>query len=322
MKRVWVIVWMMAVLALLTSCVTRSVSPLARNEATAVPGLAMQLHAASASDNDQETVLVTLYYRYRDEPMLAAESRILTVQRDESVEFAIVQALLDGPSAGHSDLKALLPMGTTLESVTSRDDIIFVTFDAAFLADDVPADWMTNEAWREEAPIQRKLIAQSIVASLTEQYAYTGVQLLVHKTDEVQSNLRLDLSYFLTGANGPSDPLPREESLLLTPRNTAQILLTAWEQHDFAQLYAYVAEEDQPSFADFSQTLTTAPALQKYELSGGSITEDGKTSTFSVTLQTQVDGNSRYTQSYPLQLIRENSIWKIEYASLLALLAH
>lgn len=307
---------------LLCGCTTQSVNPLAKNEATAVPGLAMNLPPAAAEDGNVQQVPVTLYFRYLSEPMLAPEARVLTVRRDESVELAIVRALVDGPSAGHSDLKRLLPVGATVESVTTKDDLLFVTFDGGLLSDDIPADWAEDDAWRAEAPLQRKLAAQSIAASLTESFPYTGVQILVHPKDAVQADLRLQNSYFLAGQAGLSDPLARDETLLLTPANTVAVLLAAWQQHDVERLYRYVAEDGKPVYASAAETLSQARALAQYAVSGGSVSQDGQSAVVAVTLSTLAGGTQTETSAYPLCLLRDNGVWKISWERLLALMAH
>ena len=310
----------MSLALLLGGCAPETVNPLAKNSATAVPGLSMELHAASASDANVDQVNATLYFRYMDEPMLAAESRVLTVRRDESVEFAIVEALVDGPSAGHSDLKRLIPVGTQVESVTSRGNTLFVTFNEGFLIDDVPIDWSTSENWQEEAPILRRLIAQSLTASITESFPYTGVQILVHKPNEVQTSLRLDNAYFLNGTSGLSEPIARDESAILTPQHTTEIMLTAWQQHDWERLYAFIAEEDKPSFATFGESLVAKPALQEFVVSGGNVAGDGQTATLTVSIKTIRDGIGTDISNYPIQLTRENGVWKITNTRLIVLM--
>ncbi len=303
-----------ALLMTIGGCAPQAADPLLKNEATAVPGLAMNAPSAQASTADTEQVTATLYFRYLDEPMLASETRTLTVPHDESVEYAIVQALTQGPSAGHSDLRRLLPGDTQVESVVSRGDTLFVTFNAGFLNDDVPADWANRDDWDEEAPTLRRLIVQSVIASVTEYTPYTGIQFLVHKADEVQTSLRLDNTYFLTGATGLSEPLIRDETLLLTPENTADILLTAWQRHNFERLYLYLTDADRPSYAEFTQELTAAPSLSGFTTGGGSVANDGQKAVITAVLK--LTGKKDASLDYPLLLIRENGVWKLPYARL------
>lgn len=311
---------LLALLLTLSGCTAQTADPLLKNETTAVPGLAMNVQAASASETNADEVRVTLYFRYLDEMKLAAESRVLTVPRDESVEYAIVAALVEGPSAGHSELKRLIPADTQVESVISRDDILFITLDDGFLNDDVPEDWAADEDWQQEAPQFRKLVAQSLVASVTEYSPYTGVQILLHKSGEVQTSLRLENAYFLDGSTGLSDPLTRDETLLLTLSNTADIILSAWQEHDFDRLYKFVADEDQPSLAAFTEALSEAGALKEYSVSSGSVAVDGQTAMVTAFLRTLDATGSRDVAAYPILLKRENGVWKITYARLSAIM--
>ncbi len=320
-KRGLMLLWLLCAAMLLCACASQSVNPLLKNEATDAPGLANNVHPASASSQNADQVAVTLYFRYLEEPMLAPESRILTVRRDESVELAIVRALLEGPSAGHSELRRLLPAAATVESVTSRDDIVFVTFDGGLLSDDIPSNWAEDARWRDEAPLQRRLAMQSIAASLTELFPYTGVQILVHRTDEVQTNLRLENSYYLTGIGGLSEPVARDEGLLLTPNGTAQSILAAWQQRDLERLYRYVADVDRPPYATAAEAFAGLGALMNYTVGAGSVDLNGQNAVVTVDLHTLQEGLEAATNRYPLMLTRENGVWKITYARLLALLA-
>ena len=189
--RLSVLALILALPLFLGGCLEQA-NPLVKNEATDAPGLTEVLHAAAADDGNTVQIRATLYFRYLDEPMLAGESRVLTVRRDQRPEQAIIEALLAGPSAGNADLRRLIPENTQVEGVSSREGVLFVTFSEAFLQDDVPADWAEHNEWKTEAPMLRKLVTQSIAASITENYPYLGVQLLVHRPDEVQASLRLE----------------------------------------------------------------------------------------------------------------------------------
>ncbi|MCE5342294.1 MAG: GerMN domain-containing protein [Eubacteriales bacterium] len=308
-------------LLLLGGCAPQAVDPLLKNETTDAAGLAMNVFPATAGEDNVDLVTATLYFRYLDEPLLASESRTLNVARDESVEFAIIRALVEGPSAEHGDLRRLIPANTKVESVVSRDDTLFVTFNEGFLADGVPDDWATNETWQQEAPLMRKLIAQSIVASVTEGNPYTGLQILVHKHGETQTSLRLENTYFLTGATGLSEPVTRDETLLLTPQRTAETILTAWSVREYTRLYQYVTETDRPSLAWFSETLSSAPPLTRYTVCAGSVTQDGQIATVTAALYTLGDQAEEETVAYPIPLVRENGVWKITFAHLRVLMA-
>ena len=323
MKRYVRLLSLLLILALalpLTGCY-KQLNPLVKNEATPAPGLTEELHAATADENNTNQIKATLYFRYLDEPMLAGESRTLTVRRDQRPEMAIIEALLQGPSAGNADLRRMIPADADIEGVSNNGKVLFVTFSEAFLTDDVPEDWAENDAWRSEAPLFRELITQSIVASVTESYPYTGVQFLVHNTNEVQTSLRLANEYFLDGSAGLSEPIIRDEALLLTPQNTVKIILNAWSQKDFERMYKYLALSGKPAFSAFVDALDAGPALELLTVSGGSVYQDGQQAVVTVFLRLIEQGERERLFSYPLQIIRENGVWKIEYTALIALVS-
>ena len=298
-------------------------NPLEKAETTPVPGLNMKLHAASASQGNTATLQAALYYRFLNEPMLAAETRTLSVHKDESREIAIVRALLEGPSAGYSsELKRLFPETVTVESISQRDRVLYITFNEALLTDDeIPADWFQHPEWARSAPLARALTIQSVVASITESLPYTGVQILVYQSGQVQSSLRLPNDYFLTGdLTGLSEPQIRNEAMLLTPHNTVRELMTAWQERNYETLYNYIANTDgvdpKPTLQDMSEALSDCPSLFQFAADGGSVSLDGMRSVVSVRFS--LVGESTAV-TYPLPLVRENGIWKIAYAQLRAL---
>ena len=278
------------------------------------------MHTAAADDGNVSQIKATLYFRYLDEPMLASESRVLSVRRDQRPEQAILEALIEGPSAGNADLRALVPTGTRVEGISSREQVLFITFSEDFLEDDVPEDWAEDVDWTEEAPLLRELITQSIAASVTESYPYTGVQILVHRENEVQTSLRLSNEYFLDGSMGLSEPVARDEALLLTPLTTVQTILEAWSQKDFERMYKYLAQDEKPAYSAFVEVLNEAPSAEVLKVSGGSVYTDGQTAVVTVYLRLIYQDEDAQLISYPLQLIRENSVWKMEYTRLSALM--
>ena len=78
-------------------------------------------------------VTARLYFRYGDTACLAGEERTLTLDRSQTAERVILQALLDGPQAQSASLTPLFPEGTRLLSVASADGTLFVTFSEELL---------------------------------------------------------------------------------------------------------------------------------------------------------------------------------------------
>jgi hypothetical protein len=112
----------------------------------------------------------------------------------------------------------------------------------------------------------------------------------------------------------------RDESLLLTPQRTAETILAAWQKDDPQRLYRYVTEADRPDLAVLTEALASAETPTGYAVSGGSVTGNGLAATMTATLYLRSTAGGEKIAAYPLQLKRENGIWKITYERLEALL--
>lgn len=315
MKRKLILIFTCLIMLMLCSC-TRAANPLLRAEATPIPGSGQQLHSATAMADGSTQHSVTLYFRFLDYPLLAGENRTLTVRPDESIELALVKALLDGPSAGQIELRRLIGDDVTIEDVSVSGDMLFLTLNSRFLRDGVPDNWQAQPDWAQEAPLFRQLTLQSIVATITENLPYSGVQVLVSTPGE--SSARLDRSYYLRGDMGPADPLLRDGALLMTPSRVAELALEAWKNRDFASLHAVAASfaYERPVQQDFALALDASPALMEYSISDASVSQDGQHATVTVNLTFLQDEISVSLAAYPLHLVRDNGLWKISYETL------
>ncbi len=311
----------------LTLCVScaQLADPLPRAEATAVPGLNMQLHAAQADPSGDEKQIVWLYFRYGEEPFLAAEQRVIAVSKDESLEMAILQALLEGPSTGQGELERLLPEDVAVESVVARGETLFVTFsDALLSAGELPTDWSARPEWAEEAPLRRQLAIASVVASITDSVPYGGVQILVRRAGQTQASLRLENSFFLSGQQGLSEPQRRREELLLTPGRAVETLQKAWLEKDWERMYRYVSATEsggvaRPSYADFYIEMDALPTLLHATASVGVTNGDSAVVCVSDERRLQ-DGAASAREAFPVRLQREGGVWRLSYVQLLRLM--
>ena len=120
------------------------------------------LISASTADLAPDERAVALYFRYQDSSYLATEARAVVVQRNESLEKAIVEALITGPL--NTELSPLFPVGTEVVNTSTQDGTLFVTLNEAFLgryADE------SSDAVSAEGTMRRQLCLQSIAAALT-----------------------------------------------------------------------------------------------------------------------------------------------------------
>lgn len=315
MKRKLILIFACMLLMLLCSC-TQATNPLLRAEATPIPGSNQRLHSATAMADGSTQHSVTLYFRFLDYPLLAGETRTITVRPDESLELALIKALLDGPSAGQIELTRLIGDDVTIEDISVSGDMLFLTLNSRFLRDGVPDNWQAQAKWAQEAPLFRQLTLQSIIATVTENLPFSSVQVLVSTPGE--SSARLDRSYYLRGDMGPADPLSRDDTLLMTPARVTETILESWKNRDFAALHSITASfaYERPVFQDFASVVDAAPALMEYSISDANVSADGQHATVTVNLTFLQNEISVPLAAYPLHLVRDNGLWKISYETL------
>lgn len=306
-------------LFLLTSCAAAA-NPLTRAQSTPVPGLPAPEHAMTPPAETAESMEIMLFFRYQQTGLLACETRSIQVPRDESTELTVVRQLLAGPQASHEDLVRLFPHNTTVTDVTATEDTLMVTLSEGLLNDGLPATWAEDAAWKNEAPLRRKLAIQSLVATLTENFSYPYVQIFIAHEQAANVSTRLDASYFLDGRTGPTEKLCRDETLLMTMQNTALHVLEAWYQRDYERLYQFTAtaqaNDQRPFYQDFAQELDGCVPLVAYTASAGHAPAGSDRATLTLNLTCVLDGQETELPALPLRLIREEGIWRVPYSEL------
>ena len=279
-----------------------------------------RLISASTAELSPDSRAITLYFRYRDSAYLAPEQREIEMKRNESLEKAIVSALVQGPDASSVALSALFPPGTEVLSAAAQGDTLFITFNEAFLgryADE------STDAVSSEGTLRRQLCLQSLAAALTEQGLCAQVQVLVYSSAAQNASMRLQKG-FLNRTNDDSllPPVTRDESCLLTPYNTASLILQAWQAKDWPTLYDLIAKGENAGNARAGEqnafdAFAAARTLTDFALSPGSVSFDGQKAVLTASLEVQDQGAEETVQGYPLLLLREEGIWKMDYTRLM-----
>ena len=312
---------LMGIIWLFTGCAVSPPDAVIRENPDGQP-----LISADTTGLAPDTLNAALYFRYGATGYLAPEQRQIQVRRDESPESALVQALLDGPRSGNAAPTSLFPPGTRLLSAVSQGETLVITFSAEFLSrySDEPAD-PTAEPGRSEGILRRQLCLDSLAATLTEAGLCTQVQVMVDQGADQTAPMRL-LAGFLdrSGDETVLPPLTRSENRLLTCHNTAAWLLSAWTQRDFDGLYDLTAKGGGASARPGEQAVinafSDAAVLMGFTLSPGSVSLDGQTAVLCADLTLLSSGRERTVPGYPLRLIREGSLWKMDYDTLLQML--
>ena len=262
---------------------------------------------------------VALYFRFQDTAFLATEARTVVVQRNESLEKAIVQALIAGPM--NTELSPLFPPGSEVVSTSTQDGTLFVTLNEAFLGRyaDEPGD-VSSGSWQIEGPQRRRLCLASLAATLTEEGLCQRVQVMVQRNSGQSVSMRLQAGFL--NRSGDTELLPsltRDENVLLTPRNTAECVLDDWRQQAWEGLSLFCAHA--PGEQSVFEAFEASGVLTGYDaLSCGSVSYDGQSAVLTVDLSLRGDAGDILIAGYPLRLIREEGLWKMDYDTLLAMM--
>ena len=277
-----------------------------------------RLISASTAGMGPDETPVALYFRYGESAYLGAEPRQVVVQRNETEGKAVVNALVSGPA--NMALSPLFPPGTEVLSANSEGDILFVTFNEAFLGRyaDEPGDASQGD-WKAEGPLRRQLCLDSLAATLTEAGLCNQVQVLVEQSAGQEVSMRLQAGFLTRGGDASLlPPLTRQESRLLTQHTTADLLLNGWLTQDWA-LMADLAVNG-PGAESAIDAFSSAGALVEYTLSPGTVAYDGQSALLTADLTLRGVGEDIRVTNYPLRLLRENGLWKMDYAALLAMM--
>ncbi len=268
-------------------------------------------------------VTARLYFRYGDTACLAGEERTLTLDRSQTAERVILQALLDGPQAQSASLTPLFPEGTRLLSVASADGTLFVTFSEELLgryADE------TGDGDGTEKTLRRRLCMAALADTLTEAGLCDRVQVLVKREGAAVTSLRLPASFYRdTTDETPCGPIFRDESVLMTPHNSAAMILNAWMTRDDGRLYgllsAGTADAPRPAPEEAYAAFDASPLLTSFTLTPGVLSADGQTAVLCARMTLRPGQEDVTVESAPVRLRLENGLWKIDFDQLTGLFA-
>jgi len=285
----------------------------------------------AAAGAQRDTVSVTLYFRYMQTEYLAQEARVLEVARNETVEMAIVRALMDGPSAASLELAPLFTANDQLLGVRRENNgQVTVVLGPRFLDPpaDAPQDWEQLDYWAQEVPRRRRLAIQSVTNALTEEGRCDTVRFLVSTDPEDMQGARVRNATFFGGdPDALLPPQTRQEGIVLTPHLALNVALDAWQRKDWLMLYAFLLRIGPdgtvlPSQTDFLTRIGEEErTLLFYRTSAGTVSVDGATATLCVSARMmRKDGHDWEIEQAPVVMVRERGSWKLPYDTLMRLM--
>lgn len=311
MKKIGLAALFLCGLMLLSACAPMARDPLAAAMTTPVPGTQSDVQSPVAREGTGDSFLAVLYFRFMQEELLAQESRKLTVPMDDSLEKALVAAVLQGPSASSPELRRLFSGQVEVVSTLSQDATLFVTL---------------SESALYEPMENRFLQMQSLAATLIENCGYESVQILIDQKSAPATSLKLSSAFFEPNADGAAPPLTRQDAYILSPFKTAQVILDAWIGKDYERLYQFIAAQDtrlqnaRPPYQTALSEIDGGFSLTGYNLGPASVSPDGGRAVMNAEMSLlRSAAEQRSLTHYPIILLRENGIWKIRYQDFLSM---
>ena len=151
-----------------------------------------EIPRADGDDAAATDTSALIWYRYGDEPMLAAERRTVSRLPNEPYETALLRLLLEGPSLNAPALRGLFPAGTRVISTSRQGEMLFVTLSYQLMNgySDEPSNWRSDTAWAQEVPLRRRLAMQAIAATVTENTTAQQVVILLEQRGETTDSIR------------------------------------------------------------------------------------------------------------------------------------
>jgi hypothetical protein len=302
--------------------------------AVLLPGCAAKPPAVSMNTPDinpkaeaanKDTVDVALYFCYRGERLLAAETRTIEVPVSTTLENAVVSALIAGPSAGLNELSRLFWDGVRLTDIDSNGGILFVTLNEQFVSTQPAEDKLALES--ASVPEQKLLAIQSIAATIVEMGTYSSVQFQVDRGSGISERITQTEAGRSETSTEALEPLGRDRDLVLTPQNTLKQALDAFKKKDWTRLYNFTAYKSpdgtqKPDSDAFSQTLSeTGNSLETYSVLDSNVSYDGQTAVVMINCAIKArEGDMTERTNIPVVLVRESYIWKVSYISVLKIL--
>jgi hypothetical protein len=276
----------------------------------------------NAEAANKDTADVTLYFSYQGENLLAGETRAIDVPVSDTIETAVVRALISGPMS--DELTGLFWPGVKLIGVDANADHVFITLNEEFISTAPEQEVVLDGLELDE---QKRLAIYSIVNTIIEMGQYSRVQIYVAKEGGFGERITLSEAGWSDDDSAHLEPLERDSSMILTAKNTLLEALSSFEKKDWRRLYTFTAMTNtdgssKPDISDFSEALAAeGNVLESFSVVDQNVSSDGQTAVvmLNYSLKTR-EGKLVQQSNIPIVLVREKGIWKLTYSSLVSVL--
>lgn len=275
-----------------------------------------QINPQEGALSKKDKLAVNLYFADPSFTKLVSESRELDIPVNENEEYAVLQALCEGPaSQGDVAGNRLINENTAIVSIASSGDVLFITLSRDFL------DWSFFSGNNLENSLnQRKQLAvYSIVNTMVEVSGYSRVQLLVESEDG-GTGQRIRLEDVGFPGSGVLEPLARNGEVVLNPKNTLRLLFEAVANQNYENVFTYISYEGETGDAkpDEEEFLAIArernPVMEQYVIGDVIIGAGWDTAVIMVDITYKLKGEEQTEKTnIPVRLIKESGMWKMQY---------
>lgn len=272
----------------------------------------------SRNDAFGNEVSATLYFRYLSEDLLAGVEHTFTVTAEKPLEELVIQALIDGPQDSQYQYNALINPDTRLISVKEQSGYLSITLSSEFV------DRMDQDI--ESEATRRRLSVQSIVNSVTAIGNYSRVLILI---DENNTGNGERLTYAEAGWEEMGDrtiePMERDASVILSPENVIDIVMSSLVEKDYDRLEYYLAAYDydgqpRPTSTEVTDVLNGKASIVGFSLDGPVEVFDTGNQAVAMVSITYIDAGGHTTEltALPIRMLRED-VWKVSFPALVSM---
>ncbi len=305
------ILTVLLVLTLFTSCVDQ----------TEETGAVIQVDPTEGSSNKDE-FSVLLYFADKEYTMLVGEERVVDVPVSQRLEYSVLHELIAGPVITGAYFNQILNPETDIISISESENVLSITLSSEFL------DWsfITYPDVSGNLDMIKRLAVYSVVNTVIEASGCSRVQLLVDREGS-GTGQRIYLNEIGMGESGVLEPLGRNSFITMTAVYVLESVAEALISREYAGAYAYIASADaegniSPEESAFVNAMQESEILLE-EFSVVEVVESVNSDRLLLMVDYVTDSPTagrKVHENVPVQMIKENSIWKITYTQVQSLL--